>query len=193
MSDHADDWADLQKAWHAQPADRGAYDRDRHLIQREKRRLQYEMVAELLLSLACAVIFAWWASETDGTRRWTFVVFSAAAVTTPLVTFFMRRSLWRARVDTLASHRVFLRRRARLGLTMARIGYVGGPAGVVLGFLLASQLGVRPADPTNMTAVVLACLALTAMVCWWLLEARKWRRTLQKLDSYEEHDLDAER
>jgi hypothetical protein len=44
-----------------------------------------------------------------------------------------------------------------------------------------------------MTAVVLACLALTAMVCWWLLEARKWRRTLQKLDSYEEHDLDADR
>ena len=193
MSDHADDWADLQKAWRAQPDDHGTHDGDRHLVRREKRRLQYEMSAELLLSLICAAIFAWWASEADGVHRWTFVVFSISAVTTPVVTFFMRQSLWRARVDTLASHRVFLRRRARLGLTLARIGYVGGPAGVVLGFLLASQFGVRPADPTNMTAVVLACLALTAMVCWWLLEARKWRRTLQKLDSYEEHDLDADR
>lgn len=193
MSDHADDWADLQRAWHAQPADRGAYDRDRHLIQREKRRLQYEMGAELLLSLACAATFAWWASETDGAHRWTLAVLSACAVTTPVVTFLMRRSLWRARVDTLASHRVFLRRRARLGLTMARIGYIGGPAGVVLGFLLASQLGVRLAGTTSMAAVVLACLALTAMCCWWLLEARKWRRTLQTLDSYEEHDLDADR
>lgn len=192
MSDHADDWSDLREAWRSQPADHGTYNCDRHLIQREKRRLQYEMAAEVLLSLVSAAIFAWWASEADGAHRWTLVVFSASAVTTPVVTFFMRRSLWRARVDTLASHRAFLRRRARLGLTLARIGYIGGPAGVLLGFLLASQFGVRPAGTTSKTAVFLACLALTAICFWALLEARKWRRILQKLDSYEEHDLDAD-
>lgn len=193
MSNHTDDWTDLKKVWRAQPDDREMYNRYRTQVQREKRRLQFEMGAEVLLSLLSAAIFAWWAAEADGVSRLTFIILSAFAVAMPIVTFFMRRTLWRAQTDTVASHRMFLRRRARLGLTFARIGYIGGPAGVAAGFLLAGQLEVRVTGTDGITALVLACLALTVM-CWWSLsEAGKWRLTLEQLDAYKEEDLDADR
>lgn len=193
MSHPTDDWTELQQAWHAQADERGMYERYRARIQREKRRLLYEVGAEVLVSAVSAAIFAWWAAEADGGRRLTFGVLSVFAMTTPIVTFLMRRNLWRAQTETLSSHRMFLRRRARLGLTFSRMAYIGGPAGVALGLLLAGPLGVRVTGTENRTALILACVGLIAMWCWALLEARKWRLTLQKLDAYKEDDLDADR
>jgi hypothetical protein len=190
MSNHFDDWTELQTVWREQPNDREMYNRYILQIMREKRRLQYEMGAEVLLSLISAAIFTWWAYEADAIRRMTFILLAVFSITVPIATFFMRRSLWRAQTDTFASHRIFLYRRARLGLTLARIGLVSGPVGIALGFFLAGTLGLRVTGTDDTMVLILAGAALTAMYYWSITEARKWRLTLKRLDAYREDGFD---
>ena len=190
MSNHFDDWTELQTVWREQPNDREMYNRYILQIMREKRRLQYEMGAEVLLSLISAAIFTWWAYEADSIRRMTFILLAVFSITVPIATFFMRRSLWCAQTDTFASHRIFLDRRARLGLTLARIGLVSGPVGIALGFFLAGTLGLGVTGTDDTMVLILAGAALTAMYYWSITEARKWRLTLKRLDAYREDGFD---
>jgi hypothetical protein len=108
----------------------------------------------------------------------------------PAVTTLVRRSVWRAQADTAESYRNFLRRRARLGLLFARLGYISGPLGIAVGFSLAGPLGIRASAPGGTGALVVACLAFVAVCGWSLLEARKWRLVLERLDAFRNDGFD---
>ena len=192
MSNDQGDWTNLQGAWRAGPEDRETRDRFRDMAAREKKRLQYEIGGEAALSLVSAAIFGWWATDAEGWARIALFAMSGFAMATPIVTSLVRRSVWRAQADTVESYRHFLRRRARLGLVLARLGYIGGPLGVAMGVLLAEPLGVRETGVSGLTLIAVASLALIGM-CWWSLrEARKWRRTLETLDTLKDEGVDAD-
>jgi hypothetical protein len=184
MSNDLNDWTNLQGLWRERPNERETLEHFRALAAREKKRLQYEITAEAALSIVSAAIFAWWATDARGFSQVALLVLSAFAIAMPAVTASVRRSVWRAQTDTLESYRAVLRRRARVGLLLARLGYIGGPLGVAVGFFLAGPLGIRASVPGGTGALIVACLALIA-VCWWsLLEARKWRLVLERLNVY---------
>ena len=190
MSNDLNDWTNLQGLWRERSDERETLKHFRTLAAREKKRLQYEIAAEAALSIVSAAIFVWWATDARGFGRVTLLALSALAITMPAVTALVRRSVWRAQADTAESYRNFLRRRARLGLLFARLGYVGGPLGIAVGFSLAGPLGVRASVPGGTGALVVACLAFVA-VCWWsLLEARKWRLVLERLEAFKNDGLD---
>jgi hypothetical protein len=192
MSNDLNDWTNLQELWRERSDERETLEHFRTLAAREKKRLQYEIVGEASLSIVSALIFLWWAMDARGFSRVTLLGLSAFAIAMPAVTTLVRRSVWRAQADTVESYRHFLRRRARLGLMLARLGYVGGPLGVAMGVLLAEPLGVRETGLRGLTLVAVASLALIGM-CWWSLrEARKWRRTLETLDTLKDEGVDAD-
>jgi hypothetical protein len=192
MSNDLDDWTNLQGAWRERPGDRETLGHFRALAAREKKRLQYEIAGEAALSIVSAAVFAWWASDARGFGRVALFALSAFAIAMPAVTALVRRSVWRAQADTVESHRTVLRRRARLGLLLARLGYVGGPLGVAVGFYLAGPLGIRAPVPGGAGVLVVACLAVVAGCGWSLLEARKWRLVLERLDAFRNDGLDAD-
>ena len=152
--------------------------------------MHYEIAAEAALSIVSAAIFVWWATDARGFGRVVLLALSAFAIAMPAVTALVRRSVWRAQADTAESYRNFLRRRARLGLLFARLGYIGGPLGIAVGFSLAGPLGIRASAPGGTGALVVACLAFVAACGWSLLEARKWRLVLERLDAFRNDGFD---
>ena len=193
MNNDLSDWMNLQAIWRERSEDRKKLEHFRTLAVREKKRLQYEIAWEAALSIVSAGIFAWWATDARGFSQLALLMLSAFALATPVVTALMRRSVWRAQADTLESYRTFLRRRARLGLLLARLGYIGGPLGVAVGFFLAGNLGIRTPTPGGTGVLALACLVLVALCGWSLLQARKWRLVLKRLEAFGINDLNAGR
>ena len=190
MSNDLNDWANLQRVWRKQPDDRTKLEHFRTLATREKKRLQYEIAWEAVISIVSASIFAWWATDARGFSQVALLVLSAFAIAMPAVTALMRRSLWRAQADTLESYRTVLRRRARVGLLLARLGYIGGPLGVAVGFLLAGALDIRTPTPGGTGVLIVACLVVVALCGWSLLEARKWRLVLERLHALKNDGLE---
>lgn len=192
MSNDLNDWTHLQGLWRERSDERETLEHFRTLAAREKKRLQYEIAAEAALSIVSAAIFVWWAMDARGFGQVALLVLSTLAITMPAVTALVRRSVWRAQADTADSYRNFLRRRARLGLLFARLGYIGGPVGIAVGFSLAGPLGIHVSVPGGTAALVVACLAFVAACGWSLLEARKWRLVLERLDAFKNDGLDDE-
>jgi hypothetical protein len=189
MSNDLNDWTNLQGLWLERPDEGETLEHFRALAAREKKRLRFEIVGEAALSIVSALIFLWWAMDARGFGRVALLALSALAIAMPAVTALVRRSVWRAKADTLESHRTFLRRRARLGLLFARLGYIGGPLGIAVGFSLAGPLGIRASVPGGTGALVVACLTFVAICGWSLLEARKWRLVLKRLNAYSNDGL----
>ena len=190
MSNDLNDWTNLQELWRERSDERETLEHFRNAAAREKKRLQYETAAEAALSIVSAAIFAWWATDARGFGRVALFALSALAITMSAVTALVRRSVWRAQADTTESYRNFLRRRARLGLLFARLGYIGGPLGIAVGFLLAGPFGIHTSVPGDTGALVVACLAFVAVCGWSLLEARKWRLVLERLDAFRNDGFD---
>ena len=190
MSNDLNDWTNLQGLWRERPDERETLEHFRTLAAREKKRLHYEIAAEAALSIVSAAIFVWWATDARGFGRVVLLALSAFAIAMPAVTTLVRRSVWRAQADTAESYRNFLRRRARLGLLFARLGYISGPLGIAVGFSLAGPLGIRASAPGGTGALVVACLAFVAVCGWSLLEARKWRLVLERLDAFRNDGFD---
>ena len=190
MSNEINDWTNLQGLWRERPDERETLEHFRALAAREKKRLQYEIVGEVSLSIVSALIFLWWAMDARDFSRVTLLGLSAFAIAMPAVTTLVRRSVWRAQADTVESHRTFLRRRAQLGLLFARLGYIGGPLGVAVGFSLAGPLGIRASVPGDTGALVVACLAFVAVCGWSLRESRKWRLVLERLEAFRNDAFD---
>ncbi|MGA0055054.1 MAG: hypothetical protein ACO3JI_08500 [Steroidobacteraceae bacterium] len=190
MSNDLNDWTNLQGLWRERSDERETLEHFRTLAAREKKRLHYEIAAEAALSIVSAAIFVWWATDARGFGRVVLLALSAFAIAMPAVTALVRRSVWRAQADTAESYRNFLHRRARLGLLVARLGYIGGPLGIAVGFLLAGPLGIRASAPGGTGALVVACLAFVAVCGWSLLEARKWRLVLERLDAFRNDGFD---
>jgi hypothetical protein len=190
MSNDLNDWTNLQGLWRERSDERETLEHFRTLAAREKKRLHYEIAAEAALSIVSAAIFVWWATDARGFGRVVLLALSAFAIAMPAVTALVRRSVWRAQADTAESYRNFLRRRARLGLLFARLGYISGPLGIAVGFSLAGPLGIRASAPGGTGALVVACLAFVAVCGWSLLEARKWRLVLERLDAFRNDGFD---
>ena len=190
MSNDLNDWTNLQGLWRERSDERETLEHFRTLAAREKKRLHYEIAAEAALSIVSAAIFVWWATDARGFDRVVLLALSAFAIAMPAVTALVRRSVWRAQADTAESYRNFLRRRARLGLLFARLGYIGGPLGIAVGFLLAGPLGIHTSVPGGTGALVVACLAFVAACGWSLLEARRWRLVLERLDAFRNDGFD---
>ncbi len=190
MSNDLNDWTNLQELWSERSGERETLEHFRNLAAREKKRLQYEIAAEAALSIVSAAIFVWWAMNARGFGQVVLLALSAFAIAVPAVSALVRRSVWRAQADTAESHRSFLRRRALLGLLFARLGYIGGPLGIAVGFLLAGPLGIHASVPGDTGALVVACLAFVAVCGWSLLEARKWRLVLERLDAFKNDGFD---
>jgi hypothetical protein len=190
MSNDLNDWTNLQGLWRGRSDERETLEYFRTLAAREKKRLQYEIAAEAALSIVSAAIFVWWAMNTRGFGRVVLLVLSAFAIAVPAVTALVRRGVWRAQADTAESYRNFLRRRAQLGLLFARLGYISGPLGIAVGFSLAGPLGIRASLPGSTAALVVVCLVFVAVCGWSLLEARKWRLVLERLDAFRNDGFD---
>ena len=186
MSRDVDDWSDLQSAWRQDRSepDEGFAERLRAQVRRERARSRVEAIAEAAVSLFCAIVFLWWASGATGGARLLFLALAIATFASLLVTSALRRSLWRAHGASAAEYRSLLRRRAQLGLTFARMGYIGAPLGVAMGFAVARFTGrPAPAGAEGLTSViaVIACATLAMGWVWALREARRHRNTIKTL------------
>ncbi|MBU6372292.1 MAG: hypothetical protein KJS97_06140 [Alphaproteobacteria bacterium] len=188
MSRDDDDWSDLQAAWRQDrpdPDDAFA-DRLRDQVRRERARSRWEAIAEIAVSVFCAVVFLWWAAGAEGGGRMLFTALALGTGATLLLSIVLRRSLWRAHGATVAAYRQVLRRRARMGLLFARLGYVGGPVGVAAGLLIAQAVDTRSisnAPGLNDVIGVVALAALAAGWVWALREAGRHKRALAALET----------
>lgn len=183
MSTDQDDWADFRQAWSAAPMSAENQDQLRARVQNERRRMVIEAAAEALVAIACMAVFLWWARDTQGIEKIILLTLAAASVATPLVTMGFRRAVWRAKGESVAACRDLLRRQALLGLVFARIGYIGGPFGVLFGVVLGhvSGVGVGLASPTDTVIAVVASVVLVAGWLWALREAGRRRRMVAEL------------
>lgn len=182
MTQDEDDWTNLQSAWQSRgdiPAARAIY---RQSVEREKRRMIFEASLESVVSLSCGALFVWWSTHTTGFETYTLSALAVLSLATLAGTMILRRKLWRAQADTLASYRTFMRRRARLGLLFNRLGYAGGPFGLALGLALGWNFDFHPAVAGSSNLSLVLAAAGLAAACWWSVRgARKWRRILDQL------------
>jgi hypothetical protein len=97
--------------------------------------------------------------------------------------------------ETVEAYRLFLQRRSKTGLVLARLGYVGGPLGLVTGLGLGS-IGVLPdVGVQSHPAIILIAAATFVMACGWSMRAaRRHKRSLANLraqstiaDAFGEH------
>jgi Flp pilus assembly protein TadB len=184
MSNDLEDWSDLQAAWRRDHLgqDAPSLERLREQVRRERARAWAEAIAEAAVSLFCIAVFVWWGAGAAGGARMLFAALAVATAGLLVVTFVLRRALWRAHGATVAEYRGVLLRRARLGLTFARLSYVGAPLGVGLGLIVAQLADSRaPVDlPGLNTAIaVIAGAVLVVGWIWSLREARRHRRTIE--------------
>lgn len=190
MSGDNEDWTDLQAVWRAgsAPADAGLAERLRTRVRRERLRSRGEAIAEAVVCAFCTGVFLWWAAGASGGSRLLFIALAAVTAASFLVTSALRHAVWRAQGQTVAAYQRLLRRRSKLGLAFARIGYVGAPVGVLSGLLIAQvvETGSIAAAPALTDAVaVVAVLALVAGWLWSIREAGRHMRILQALEDQE--------
>jgi hypothetical protein len=162
--------------------DPGAVARLEADVQAARRRMQLEVALEANVSLGSAGVLLWWGGSAPEPARRVLLGLAVLAVVLQAVTIWLRRRLWRARGQSVASYRRFLSGQARLGLWFARAGLIGAPAGVLTGLWLAGSLdiGHQPRSPA------LAWIAGAALVAGWLWawrEARRYRRLRDALAS----------
>ena len=190
MTHDTDDWTEFQAAWQSRGDTAAARAYHRQSVDREKTRMMLEAACEAVVALSCAALFAWWSIHADGFERYILIVLAVLSLATLAVTTVLRRRLWRAQADSLAAYRSFLRRRARLGLLLSRLGYLGGPIGLATGLALGWAFDFRAAvGGLSDGSVGLAVMALAA-ACWWTMRgARKWRLVLDQLGPEETDDL----
>lgn len=131
-----------------------------------------EAVGEALVSIACMAVFLWWARDARGVEKIILLTLSAASVVMLLVTTGFRRAVWRAKGESVAACRDLLRRQAVLGLVFARVGYIGGPLGVLVGVMLG-QVGGVGASLEGPIDAVLAVSASVIFVAGWLWALRE--------------------
>ena len=174
----------MRAAWRAVP------DCDRSVsqllaqVRQEQLALQRETWVEVLASLAASGIFAVWAAHAEGVVQTIFVGLSVFAIAWPAITIQLRRKAWQMQAETVEAYRLFLQRRSQTGLFLARLGYLGGPLGLVIGLGLG-RTGVLPNVGTQSHPAVIWIAAATFVVLWGcsMRAARKHKRTLVNLRS----------
>jgi hypothetical protein len=178
MMQDDNDWAALQRSWQAGQSAPAEPAWLKAAVRREQRRARWEMLAEVLISLGCAVVLASWAGTSRG---WTAGILWALVVAA---------GISRGRGDTVTAWRGQLRRQARLGLLLARLGLVGGPLGLVLGLALGTFGDMSQIDRTLARGLIgpVGLVILALGWCWALHEARRHQRTLRTLAAEDQRD-----
>lgn len=192
LSEPNDDWDALQAAWRATPAPPAQLSDLRARVAREKRRLRFEVAVEVISTIAVIALLGRWALTARGVELAILIALMVAAAASVWGMHALRRALWVAKGETLADHVAFLRKRATVGLWIARLGYASGPLGVALGLAIASfNTAFIPAgDPTLPFVIATAIAALPFAAIWYVLEARRCRRILAELDAQAAADAD---
>jgi len=181
--DPGDDWDALQAAWRAAPAPSALQADLQARVQREKRRLRIEIAIEVISTVAVVALLGRWALSARGVELAILITLMIVAVASVWAMQRWRRALWVAKGETLADHIAFLRKRATLGLWIARLGYASGPIGVALGLALGSfNTAFIPEDDPSIPIVIgLAVTAIPIASVWYALEARRCRRMLAEI------------
>jgi hypothetical protein len=191
MIDDSDDWGALEAAWRARSEGPPmSLEELEARVQRERVRMRLEIALEAAIAVGCGLTLVWWARDLHGATRAMVTTLAIASLALPALVNGLRRRIWRAHGETVVAYRRLLRRQARLGLLLARVGYVGGPLGIGLGLAL-TRFGDFAAlsrnTAANVTIALVASTALIAGVFWSIREAGRHRRTLAGIAEQEDH------
>jgi len=182
MMDLDDQLEAMRAAWRAAPGGDHSISQLRAQVREERLALRRDAWLEALGSLAASGLFIFWAARAEGVVQAIFVGLSVFALAWPAITIHLRRKLWHMQAETVEAYRLFLQRRSQTGLFLARLGYVGGPLGLVTGLGLGS-IGVLPNVGFQSHPAVIWIAATTfVMACGWSMRAaRRHKRTLANL------------
>ena len=182
MMDLDDQLEAMRAAWRDASVGDLSISQLRAQVRTEQRVLRREIWLEALVSLAMSGVFAAWASRAEGVAQTMFIGLAVFAIAWPAITIQLRRKTWQMQAETVEAYRSFVQRRAQTGLFFARLGYAGGPLGLVIGLGLG-RIGVLPNVGVQSHPAVLWMAAATFVVLWvWSISAaRRHKLTLVNL------------
>ena len=182
MMDLDDQLEAMRAAWRDASVGDLSISQLRAQVRQEQRLLRREAWLEVLASLAASGVFAVWAAHAVGVAQAIFVGLSVFAIGWLAVTIQLRRKTWQMQAETVEAYRLFVQRRAQAGLFLARLGYAGGPLGLVIGLGLG-RIGVLPNVGVQSHPAVIWMAAATFVVLWvWSIRAaRRHKLTLANL------------
>lgn len=174
MMDMDDQLEAMRAAWRAAPAGEISLSQLRAHVRQEQLVLQRETWLEALVSLASSAVFAFWALRAEGVVQAIFIGLAVFAIAWPVITIQLRRTVWQMLAEMVVDYRLFVQRRSQTGLLLARLGYMGGPLGLVIGFGLGN-IGVLPNVVIQINPVFIWVAVATFVVLWgWSIRAA-WR------------------
>ena len=182
MIDLDDQLEAMRAAWRAAPVGDLSISQLRAQVRQEQRVLRRETWLEALVSLAMSGVFAVWASRAEGVAQTIFIGLAVFAIAWPAITIQLRRKVWRMQTETVEAYRSFAQRRSQTGLLIARLSYMGGPLGLVIGLGLG-KAGVLPnvGVQSHPAAIWIAAAAFVVLSGWSMRAARRHKRTLANL------------
>lgn len=185
MSDGKTDWSDFKASWKASTVSSFDAEKVRVLkgrIERDVRRMRVISSLEFLATLIITAYLAWHGlSRSSLVESSILLLIALATLAVQGVIMMMRRRLALTTAETAKSLWTLKAKRARLAHGLALFGLVAGPAGVVVGYLLATHLGMSTTGdaPIVSVPVAIGCLVLFgAGMIYSTLEARRAKRDL---------------
>jgi hypothetical protein len=176
----------MRAAWSAIPNGDGSISQMRAHVRQGQAAFRREASLEALVSLAASGVFVFWALRSEGFVQAIFIGLAAFAMAWLAIMFQLRQKVWQMQGETVEAYRSFLQRRAQTGLFLARIGYVGGPLGLLAGLGLGSHDVLPKAGLYAHYGIIwIAAAAFAASWGWSMIAARRHKRTLENLQDRE--------
>lgn len=179
------DWSDIKSSWKSSTVSSFDAEKIRALkgrIEKDVRRMRIVSALELLATLIIAAYLAWQGlSRSSAIEASILLLISLAALAAQGVIMLMRRRLSLTTAETAKALWTLKANRARLAHRLGLLGLVVGPAGVLVGYLLATHLGVSTTGDAPIVSVPIAigCVVLFgAGMIYSALEARRAKRDL---------------
>lgn len=180
MSDDMSDWSDLKASWKASTDSSFDAERIRELksrIEMDVRRMRFVSSIELLATVIIASYLGWLGlSGSSFVESAVLFLIAIAALAVQGVIMQMRRHLALTVAETARALWSLKAKRARLARRIALLGLVAGPAGVVVGYLLATHLGATTTGGTPMASLPVATVILVLFVAGMIYSALEARR-----------------
>ena len=182
MMDLDDQLEAMRAAWRDASVGDLSISQLRAQVRTEQRVLRRATWLEALVSLAMSGVFAAWASRAEGVAQTIFIGLAVFAIAWPAITIQLRRKVWRMQTETVEAYRSFVQRRSQTGLLLARLSYMGGPLGLVIGLGLG-RIGVLPnvGVQSHPAAIWIAAAAFVVLCGWSMRAARRHKRALANL------------
>lgn len=185
MSDGMTDWSDIKSSWKISTASSLDAEKIRALkgrIEKDVRRMRVVSLLELLATVIIAAYLAWQGlSRSSAVETSILLLISLATLAVEGAIMLMRRRLSLTSAETARTLWTLKASRARLAYRLALLGLVAGPAGVLTGYLLATNLGVSTMGEAPILSVPIAigCAVLFGGgMIYCAFEARRAKRDL---------------